>query len=470
MQSPGSQSAIELASAIRTGALSARAVAEEVVQSLSSASTGSFNSSPSINAFALHTPEQARAAARRIDKAVAAGRDPGPLAGVPFAVKDLQALAGAPTGFGSLACADAGPERDSSVWVARLLAAGAVPVGKTTTAEFGLDSITATPANGVTRSPWDAARSPGGSSGGSAAVVAAGLVPFATATDSGGSLRTPASLCGLVGLLPAQALLPGEDGDSLNAAFPLVREVADAALLLDVLAEGACQPVLARLDEPLPAGVRIAWSPDLGYARCGRAVTDVVYEAYRVLVEDAALDEVDLAVGLPNPYPVFLVTHLAFLKEHLARRGVWPRKSRALAPLTRMALEAADGFTAADLAGARQERAGIADALRSVFEQVDVLATPMAVGEAWPADGPAPTEVDGVDISHVGSEPFALPANLAGLPAVSVPAGEGPNGLPVGIQLIGRPGGEGLLLRLARRLERARPWRHRYPFAAGATR
>ncbi len=451
-----------LAAEVRSGAISAGTVAEETLASISA-------SSASINAFAHHTPELALVIARSVDDAVASGRDPGPLAGVPFAVKDLQALAGAPTRFGSLARADAKPERRSSRWVSRLLAAGAVPVGKTTTAEFGLDSVTDTPACGVTRNPWDVSRSPGGSSGGSAAAVAAGLVPFATATDCAGSLRTPASLCGLVGLLPTQSLLPGEDGDTLNAAFPLVRGVADAALLFDVLAGDTAGPVSPRLDEPLETGTRIAWSPDLGFARCAAHVADVVHGAYRELVEEAALVEANLKVELPNPYLAFLVIHLSFLRHRLARVGVWPRASQALAPLTRMALEAAGDFTPADLAGAQQVRIAIANALRSVFERVEVLATPMAVDEAWPAAGPTPANVDGVDISSVGSEPYALPANLAGLPAISVPAGLGPSGTPVGIQLIARPGCEALLLRLARRLERSRPWAHLYPFAAGGT-
>ena len=192
---------IETAEAVRRGELKATEVLDECLAAID-------KHNPELNAFVHLDVEAARAAAQRIDADVAAGRDPGPLAGVPFGVKDLEDCAGMPTSHGSLLYKDRGPVADDSVHVARLRAAGAVPIGKTAAPEFGATCFTSTKAWGTTRNPWSPDRTPGGSSGGSAAAVAAGMVPFATASDGGGSTRIPGAFSGLVGFKPSYGRIP----------------------------------------------------------------------------------------------------------------------------------------------------------------------------------------------------------------------------------------------------------------------
>src|SRR5437867_1560155 len=192
---------IETAEAVRRGELKATAVLDECLDAIAAGNER-------LNAFVHLDPDLARDAASAVDDVVARGEDPGPLAGVPFGVKDLEDCAGMPTSQGSLLYKGRGPVAHDSVHVARLRAAGAVPIGKTAAPEFGVTAFTHTKAWGTTRNPWDPARTPGGSSGGSAAAVAAGLVPFATASDGGGSTRIPASFTGLVGMKPSHGRIP----------------------------------------------------------------------------------------------------------------------------------------------------------------------------------------------------------------------------------------------------------------------
>ncbi|MCA1842054.1 MAG: amidase, partial [Actinobacteria bacterium] len=225
------RTAIEAAEAVRIGAVKAVELLDECLEAIE-------RGNPALNAFVHLDPDLARAAADRVDEAVARGEDPGPLAGVPFGVKDLEDCAGMPTSHGSLLYKGRPPVGDDSVNVARLRAAGGVPVGKTAAPEFGTVCFTSTKAWGVTRNPWDRDRTPGGSSGGSAAAVAAGMVPFCTASDGGGSTRIPAAFCGLFGFKPSYGRIPapgaGESETSVYGA--LTTTVADAARCLDVTA------------------------------------------------------------------------------------------------------------------------------------------------------------------------------------------------------------------------------------------
>ena len=234
-----------------------------------------------LHAFVHLDPDGALAEAAAVDGEVAAGRADGlgPLAGVPFGVKDLDDCAGMPTTKGSHWFAGDPPKEADSIHVARLRAAGAVPVGKTATPEFGAWAYTASPLHGVTCNPWDHDRTPGGSSGGSSAAVSAGMVPFATASDGGGSIRTPAAFTGLVGLRASYGRIPtfGDTHLAQNAVVgSLTTTVADTALLLDVMAgpdprDRTCLPpppgsYVAALDELDLTGLRVAWSADLGFA------------------------------------------------------------------------------------------------------------------------------------------------------------------------------------------------------------
>src|SRR5437868_14066406 len=220
---------IETAEAVRRGELKAVEVLDECLAAID-ASNGQ------LNAFVHLDPDLARRAADAVDEAVAQGRDPGPLAGVPFGVKDLEDCAGMPTSQGSLLYKGRPPVSEDSVHVSRLRAAGAVPIGKTAAPEFGVTAFTHTKAWGTTRNPWDPTRTPGGSSGGSAAAVAAGMVPFATASDGGGSTRIPAGFSGLVGMKPSHGRIPHPSADPSQTAVYGVETttVADSARHLDL--------------------------------------------------------------------------------------------------------------------------------------------------------------------------------------------------------------------------------------------
>src|SRR5688572_22181863 len=264
------ETAIEVATAVRAGD---RTAVEVLDACLAAVAAGN----DALNAF-VHVDEGlARASAEAVDAAVARGDDPGPFAGVPFGVKDLDDCAGMPTSHGSLIYKDRGPAATDSIHVARLRAAGGVPIGKTAAPEFGTLNFTKTKAWGITRNAWDPSRTPGGSSGGSAAAVAAGLVPVATASDGGGSTRIPAGFSGLVGLKPSHGRIPhpGPSGSQTAVHGMLTTTVADSARHLDITAgphddDRLSLPADGRryeeLIESLPvAGLRARWSVDLGF-------------------------------------------------------------------------------------------------------------------------------------------------------------------------------------------------------------
>src|SRR5438445_6631079 len=262
---------IEVAESVRRGERKAVEVLDACLEALA-------KRNGALNAFVHVDDEQARAAADAVDAVVARGDDPGPLGGVPFGVKDLEDCAGMPTSEGSLLYKDRGPVAEDSVHVARLRAAGAVPVGKTAAPEFGITCFTHTKAWGTTRNPWDPMRTPGGSSGGSAAAVAAGMVPFCTASDGGGSTRIPAAFTGLVGLKPSFGRIPHpRSAASETSCFgALTTTVADAARHLDVAAgphdkdRASLPPPTVSYERAIEeldvAGLRASWSDDMGYA------------------------------------------------------------------------------------------------------------------------------------------------------------------------------------------------------------
>ena len=270
---------------------------------------------PDLNAFVYVDAENALRAARSVDAAVRDRRldELGPLAGVPFGVKDLEDCAGMPTTQGSRWFADGPAKTTDSIHVGRLRAAGAIPVGKTATPEFGEWAYTASPLLGVTRNPWDHSRTPGGSSGGTAAAVSAGMVPFGTASDGGGSIRTPASFTGLVGLKCTYGRIPtfGSTHLAQNAVVgSLATTVADTALLLDVMAgpdarDRTCLPRAGRVATSTRStadltGCRVAWSLDLGFATVDREVGALCEEAARAFVAATGATLVDRPIRLDD--------------------------------------------------------------------------------------------------------------------------------------------------------------------------
>ena len=306
------ETAIEIATAVRAGERTAVEVLDECLAAVAAGDEA-------LNAF-VHVDEGlARAAADAVDAAVARGDDPGPFAGVPFGVKDLDDCAGMPTSHGSLIYKDRGPVAADSIHVARIRAAGGVPIGKTAAPEFGTLSFTKTKAWGITRNPWDPSRTPGGSSGGSAAAVAAGLVPVATASDGGGSTRIPAGFSGLVGLKPSHGRIPhpGPEVSQTAVHGMLTTTVADSARHLDVTAGPDDDDRLSlpasglryeELIETLPvAGLRARWSVDLGFVEHVDAeVARIAEAAASALVQAASLELDGKDVVLTDPVRTWL--------------------------------------------------------------------------------------------------------------------------------------------------------------------
>ncbi|HET9611324.1 MAG TPA: amidase family protein [Acidimicrobiales bacterium] len=458
------ETAIETAEAVRRGERRAVEVLDEALAAIAAGDER-------LGAF-VHVDEGvARAAAEAVDAAVARGEDPGPFAGVPIGVKDLEDCAGMPTTKGSLVYAGRGPAAADSVHVARLRAAGAVPVGKTAAPEFGTLNFTKSKVSGIARNPWDPTLTPGGSSGGSAAAVAAGMVPAATASDGGGSTRIPASFCGLVGFKPSYGRIPHPGAPGSETAVPglLTTSVADSARHLDVTA-GPDERDRFSLPRPLVTyeaavdslpvdGLRARWSPDMGFARCDPEVRSTAEAAARALAEAAGLVLDNEPLELTDPVRTWLSAGALDLWLEL-EDGMWPGVADDLTRYTRSVLQQTEHHPVPKVArAARRREQLVADAAR-LFDEVDLLITPTTAVPAFPAEGPPPDVIDGGPAHPLGASatPFTMLANLCWNPAVSVPAGRTAAGLPVGLQVMARRHHDEIPLRLARIWEQVRPW------------
>ena len=453
---------VEVAEAVRSGRLEATEILDECLDAIAARNDD-------LNAFVHVDADAARADAQAVDEAVARGDDPGPLAGVPFGVKDLENCAGMPTSHGSLLYKGRPPVAEDSVHVGRLRAAGAVPVGKTAAPEFGVTAFTRTKAWGTTRNPWDPTRTPGGSSGGSAAAVAAGLVPFCTASDGGGSTRIPAAFTGLVGLKPSYGRIPHERAaPSETSCFgALTTTVRDAARHLDVAAgpddlDRASLPPAGisyerAIEERDVDGLRAAWSPDMGYAVVVPEVAEIARAAAETLVDAAGLRSVERPFSPTSPMRTWLSAGAADMWLDL-EEGMWPGCADDLTGLVRASLRRTAEWTLPRYTRALRHRQGLEEEVADLFGDIDVLLTPTTAMAAYAAEGPLPMEIEGQDARASGPVPFTMLANLCWNPAISVPAGLTHDGLPVGLQIVARRHADDVALRLARILERTRPW------------
>jgi aspartyl-tRNA(Asn)/glutamyl-tRNA(Gln) amidotransferase subunit A len=422
------------------------------------------------NAYITVMAEEALSAARRCDAELAAGEDRGPLHGIPVAVKDIYDTAGTRTTAGSKILADCVPERDATS-VARLRNAGAVIIGKTNLNEFAC-GVTSTNAHyGDVLNPWDLSRTPGGSSGGSAAAVAAGLCTMATGTDTGGSIRIPAALCGIVGLKPSFGRISCHGIMPLSweqdHPGPMARTVRDAALMLSAMAGwDAADPVTAQVPVPnyaaaLEGGVN-GWRIGLDRQYALQGISSEVRDAFEQALETMVTlgaEIVDVQVpGLEDGISAGLVIWNA---EAAAVHEEW-LQTRPEDYDPRIGRRLGNGFsvTGIDYARAQRARRRLVRTLQLLFEDMDLLATPMCAIGAPP---------QGVGQVVVGGQEFdVLPAltrysrvfNLTGLPAVSVPCGFTGEGLPIGLQLVGPSFGESAVLRAAHVFEQAvaSPW------------
>ena len=417
-----------------------------------------------LGAFVSVDAEAALADARAIDDRIAAGEDVGPLAGVPLAVKDLEDAAGHVTSKGSVALAGTAPAETDSPLVERLRAAGCVVVGKTNTPELGWKADTVNKAFGATRNPWSLERSAGGSSGGSAAALAAGLVPLATGSDGGGSIRIPAAVTGSTGFKPSAGRVPSggaspPDWPLLSTRGPMSLRARDVALALDVvvgpeptdlsslpLPDASWSRSLADLHPPR----RVAWSPTLGYARPDRDVLTVCESAVErlealgtevvVVDEIFPLDPIDDWLALVGVYCLRVLEHAgggdavgATLDPGLAALIAW---ARASVSATRF-VDAADACHRLNLA------------LVELFHRAPLLLTPTVAGQT-PRVGEPGTVDGGADVNWVR---YTYPFNMTRSPAGTVRAGFTPDGMPVGLQVVGPQHGDVVVLRALTLLE-----------------
>jgi aspartyl-tRNA(Asn)/glutamyl-tRNA(Gln) amidotransferase subunit A len=455
---------IGTADAVRRGDLRAVDVLDDCLAAIRAGNT-------ELNAFVHIDEDVAGAAAEAVDAAVARGDDPGPLAGVPFGIKDLEDCAGMPTSHGSLLYKGGPPVGRDSVHVGRLRAAGAVPVGKTAAPEFGSYAFTQTLAWGTTRNPWNPERTPGGSSGGSAAAVASGMVPFCTASDGGGSTRIPAAFCGLPGFKATYGRIPHEHpGASLTSCFgALTTTVADAARHLDVAAGPSDRDKFSLL--PLPPQpyeqaietldvrrLRAVWSGDLGFATVDPEVEELAHAAALELADAAGLDLVDRPVRFTEPVKLWLGVNAIDIWQDI-ERDMWPARADDIHPINRFFLKNGESFPTGWHAAMIKRRQRFEDEVADLFADVDVLLTPTTAVPAFAADGPMPTEINGETLpTPAMAVPFTMLANLCWNPAMSLPAGMHSEELPVGLQVTGRRGADDVVLRLGRIYEQVRPW------------
>ena len=418
-------------------------------------------SQSSLNAFCHVDAEAARAVADRVDVTL-------PFGGVPVAVKQLDPVAGWPLTEASLAFRDRVADHDAT-YIGRLRAAGAVLAGQTTASEFGGLNVGVTKLNGVTRNPWDESRTPGGSSTGSAAAVAGGLLTLATGGDGGGSIRIPAGFCGLLGMKGTAGRIPRGPqtviGPLTVVLGCLARSVRDVARYYDVVSgfDSRDPYSLPRVDGWESAlgsrelrGLRAVLVPDLGSAVVRGEVADVVDAAGRTLAKEAGLELVDVPVKLPGVGFEWAMANLATLLDELGDR--WPDCSADLtmemAFGLRVATESYNLKMAAQVERAKREAN---EAMAGVFDQVDLIICSTNPDVAFPAETTLTTEVGGRSVGPENAGALTIPANISGNPAVSIPAGT-VDGVPVGMQVIARHHDDGLLLDLARRVEQAMPW------------
>ena len=414
-----------------------------------------------LNAFSHLDVEGARDAARAADVRL-------PFGGVPIGVKELQRVAGWPFTEASLVFKDEKADVDGTE-VARLRAGGAVLVGLTTASEHGFVNFTSTKLNGTTRNPWALDRTPGGSSGGSAAAVSGGLVPIATGGDGGGSIRIPSAYCGLPGLKATYGRFPRGPYAEVAALTVvlgcLARSLRDIARWIDVVngydpRDPHSLPRVEGWEAGLGShdvgGLRVVVDPRLGRAVVHPEVEAIVTEAAEGLIKAAGLRQVEVPIVFPDAGPIW---GLANLPAALATfHKVWPERADELTDELRMGLSFIDLFRAEHAAQLESFRVRLNEAMADLFEQVDLVMCASNPYEAFNAEGPIPHKIGDTLVSPFDTGALTIPGNLTGHPALSIPAGTTGAGLPVGLQVYAPRHREALLLDLGLVAERERPW------------
>ena len=445
-------SAVELLDGYRSHAISPVEVAEAIERRI-----GELN--PRLNAFCL-VSERILEDARASEARWRAGQPKGLLDGVPVSIKDLLLTKGWPTLRGSKSVDPEGPWNEDAPATARLREHGALLLGKTTTPEFGWKGVTDSALTGITRNPWNLAKTPGGSSGGAAAAVAAGMGPLAVGTDGGGSIRIPCAFTGLFGLKPSFGRVPAwplSPFGTLAHVGPITRSVADAALMLEVLALPdardwhALPPETRDWRSGLEHGVeglRIAWSPDLGYAKVDPEVASLTKDSMKIFESLGAHVE-ERNPGFESPEPIFR-THwfsgAAFLVKTI--------KNRELVDPGLLEIAAqGEKIGAHEILDAQLKRAALGAHMNLFHRDYDLLLTPSLAVAAFDVGREAPEGAK----RWTDWTPFSYPFNLTQQPAASIPCGFTRAGLPVGLHIVGPRYADARVLRAARAFERARP-------------
>ncbi len=458
---------VDLAANVRAGQISARELTQAALDRIEELD-------PQLNAFVSLDGERALAEAADLDQRMAGEGTVGMLAGIPLAVKDLEDVAGFPTRFGSM-LSSAEPAVGDSVLVARLRAAGCIVVGKTTTPEFGHKGVTESLLSGVTRNPWNLDRSPGGSSGGSAAALASGMVPLATGSDGGGSIRIPSALCGMSGIKTTQGRVPNGGPTApgsglLSVKGPMTRVIADTAFVLDAcVGPHSTDPFSlplagapwyeAMASARLPAAV--VWSPTMGFAEVDSEIATICQAAVDQLAaagtEVRQMDEVWPADPV-EPWIAMWTTSRARTQGHLLGTPDFEQVDESL----RTQIEWGMGVSGVDVARAIDSVHELSLLLDTAFEQAPVLVTPICAGQT-PLVGHS-----GVinDLEVLGWVGFTYGFNMTRNPAGTVNVGFTADGMPVGLQVVGRQRDDVLVLQTLAALEELYGTDHRAPIGS----
>ena len=427
---------------------------------------------PEINAYCTLLVESAMKQAREAETAVMKGKELGPLHGVPVSIKDLIFTKGIRTTGGSKVYENFIPQQDAIV-VERLKAAGAIVIGKTNTPEFGWMAVTDNQIFGATRNPWNIGFNAGGSSGGAAASVASGMGSLAIGSDGGGSIRIPGSFCGVFGFKPSFGRVPQYPGfpgwETLSHTGPITRTVRDAALAMEVIAgrddrdrfslpETGLRYLLSP-DAGLK-GLKIAWSKDLGYAAVDQQVLKVTEAAVKTI--DAISSGVNMATPeVRSPERAF--STLVGVNLAAAWQGKLEEWREQIDPGLVLFIERNQDRLATEYVKASFEVLEYWQGIRAFFEEYDLLLTPTVAIPPLGLGQFAVREIAGVKVSPLGWMPFTYPFNITGQPAASVPCGWTDDGLPIGLQIVGRRFDDVTVLRAAAAFEQASPWANARP-------
>lgn len=435
---------------------------------------------PAVNAIVTFLPDQARAGARAVDAVLARGDDPGPLAGLPVAHKDLAVTKGIRTTFGSPIYKDFVPDVDT-ILVERLRKAGAVTIGKTNVPEFGAGSQTFNPVFGPTRNPYDLDKTPGGSSGGATAALACGMLPIADGSDLGGSLRNPASFCNVVGLRPSPGRVPNWPSASgwfsMAVVGPMARTVQDVALTMSAIAGPDARSPIS-LQEPGMSfarslarnfkGARIAWSRDLGGLPFEPEVSEITEKQRRIFTELGCTVE-DATPDLRDADEVFAVMR-AWSME-LSYGQLLKSKRDQMKDTVIWNIEQGSRLTGPQVGAAEVKCTQLFHRMREFMAGYDFLVAPVVQVLPFGVDVPYPTEIGGVRLdTYIDWMRSCSRITVTGAPSLSVPCGFSRQGLPVGLQIIGRHQDDFGLLQIAHAFEQATGlWKRRPVLAGGKT-